>query len=103
LVYMAWSALSLGSGFELSVQGNSVLYGRTTAAADCATLHLTVAERAVCPSPATVRSLGGIDGLVNNPTSPAYTAHLPAGASLGITDKRLSYAALGLQPPRLCG
>src|ERR1700761_3188633 len=94
LVYMTWSALSLGSGFELSVQGNSVLYGRTAAAADCTTLRLTVAERAVCPSPATVQSLGGIDGLVNDPTSPAYTAHLPAGASLGITDKQFSYAVL---------
>jgi hypothetical protein len=101
LVYMAWSALSLGSGFELSVQGNSVLYGRTAAAADCTTLHLTLAERAVCPSPATVRSIGGIDGLVNDPTSPAYTAHLPAGASLGITDKRLSYAVLEQQPLRV--
>src|SRR6201994_2803885 len=66
LVYMTWSALSLGAGFELSVQGSSVLYGRTSAAADCTTLRLTLAERAVCPSPATVRSIGGIDGLVND-------------------------------------
>jgi hypothetical protein len=103
LVYMTWSALSLGSGFALSVQGNAVVYGRTAAAADCTTLRLTAAERAVCPSPATVRSIGGIDGLVNDPTSPAYTAKLPAGASLVATDKQLSYAVLEQQPLRVAG
>ncbi len=100
LVYMSYSALSLGSGFELSVQGNAVVYGRAATAADCTTLHVTVAERAACPTPATVRSMG-IDGLVNNPSSPAYTADLPNGVTHQVADQQLSYAVLEQQPLRV--
>jgi hypothetical protein len=100
LVYMTYSSLTLGDGFELSDQGDAVVYGRAAAAADCATLHLTVAERALCPSPATVRSLG-IDGLVNNPSSPAYTAGLPAGVNHQETANSFSYTVLEQQPLRV--
>ena len=99
LVYMSYSALTLGNGFQLSVQGDAVLYGRVASAADCPTLHVTPAVRAACPSPATVRSLG-IDGLVNNPSSPAYTADLPNGVTHQFANQQLSYAVLEQQPLR---
>jgi hypothetical protein len=102
LVYMSYSALTLGDHFELSDQGDAVLYGRVAAAADCATLHLTAAERAICPTPATVRSFG-IDGLVNNPASPVYTADLPAGVNHQDTANSFSYAVLEQQPLRVSG
>jgi hypothetical protein len=100
LVYMTYSAVVLGNGFELSDQGNAVQYGRAAAAADCTTLHLTLAERAVCPSPQVVRSYG-IDGLVNNPTSPAYTALLPAGANRDDTATSFAHAVIEQQPLRV--
>ena len=77
LVYMTYSAVVLGDHFELSVQGDAVVYGRVAAAADCTTLHLTPAERAICPSPSIVREYG-VDGLINDPTSPGLHRR-PAG------------------------
>jgi hypothetical protein len=100
LGYMSYSALTLDNGFELSTQASSVLYGRVAAAAACDTLRVSAALRAACPTPATVRSLG-IDGLVNNPSSPAYTAVLPGGATHQVADQRLSYAVLEQQPLRV--
>jgi hypothetical protein len=100
LVYMTYSALVLGDHFELSVQGDAVVYGRVAAAADCTTLRLTPAERAICPSPAMVREYG-IDGLINDPTSPVYTAVLPAGTNRGDVANALSYAVLEQQPLRV--
>jgi hypothetical protein len=101
LGYMSYSAWTLGNGFQLSVQGSSVLYGRTATAADCTTLRLSPAVRPACPSPATVRSMGGIDGLVNNPSSPAYTAALPSGVTHQFADQQVSYAVLEQQPLRV--
>src|SRR6201996_5036079 len=100
LVYMTYSALILGDGFELSNQGDAVLYGRAAAAADCRTLHVTADERAVCPTPGEVRSFG-IDGLVNDPTSPAYTADLPNGVNHEDVANRFSHAVLAQQPLRV--
>ncbi|HEY0717037.1 MAG TPA: phospholipid carrier-dependent glycosyltransferase [Streptosporangiaceae bacterium] len=100
MVYMTYSSLTLGDGFELSDQGDAVLYGRAAAAADCTTLQLTAAEQAVCPTPATARSLG-VDGLVNNPASPAYAARLPAGVSRPLTINSFSFAVLEQQPLRV--
>ena len=102
LVYMTYSAAVLHDRFELSDQGDAVLYGRVAAAADCATLRIPAAERAVCPSPRIAASFG-VDELVNNPDSPAYTAPLPAGISHADADKRFSYAVLEQQPLRVAG
>ena len=102
LVYMTYSAAVLHDRFELSDQGDGVLYGRVAAAADCAALHVPAAERAVCPSPRIAASLG-VDGLVNNPDSPAYRAPLPAGISHADATKRFSYAVLEQQPLRVAG
>jgi hypothetical protein len=100
LVYMTYSALILGDHFELSDQGDAVLYGRAAAAADCTTLRLTPAERAICPSPSIVRSYG-IDGLVNDPTSPVYTVPLPPGVNRTDTANGFSYAVIEQQPLRV--
>ncbi|HEX3752590.1 MAG TPA: hypothetical protein VHW06_18620, partial [Streptosporangiaceae bacterium] len=100
LVYLTYSAMILGDGFQLSNQGDAVLYGRAAAAADCATLHVTAAERAVCPTPGEVRSYG-IDGLVNDPTSPAYTADLPDGVNHQDAANSFSHAVLVQQPLRV--
>jgi hypothetical protein len=51
LAYSAGSYL-LGQGFFLSHQGVTSVYGRTAAAADCATIKLPPAERGLCPTPA---------------------------------------------------
>ena len=102
LVYMTYSAVVLHERFELSDQGDAVLYGRVAAAADCATLHLPAAERALCPTPQIVASYG-VDGLVNDPYSPAYTAPPPVGLSRAEIVKRFSYAVLEQQPLRVAG
>ena len=102
LLYMTYSAVVLHDRFELSDQGDAVLYGRVAAAADCATLRLPAAERALCPTPQIVASYG-VDGLVNDPYSPAYTAPHPAGLSRAEIVKRFSYAVLGQQPLRVAG
>ena len=49
LLYCTVSFLATGD-FFLSHQGDTSLYGRTAAAADCATLRLTPAERGMCPT-----------------------------------------------------
>ena len=100
LVYLTYSAVVLGGGFELSNQGDAVLYGRAAAAADCTTLRVTATERAVCPTPAQVRSFG-VDGLVNDPTSPAYTANLPNGVNHADMANSLAHAVLVQQPLRV--
>ena len=51
LAYCTGSYLMTGS-FFLSHSGVTSLYGRTAAAADCATLRLTPAQRRICPTPA---------------------------------------------------
>ncbi len=102
LVYMTYSAVVLHDRFELSDQGDAVLYGRVAAAADCATLRLPAAERALCPTPRMVASYG-VDGLVNDPHSPAYTAPPPAGLSRAEIVKRFSYAVLEQQPLGVAG
>ena len=102
LVYMTYSAVILQDRFELSDQGDDVLYGRAAAVADCAALHVPAAERAVCPAPRIAASLG-VDGLVNNRTSPANIALLPTGISHATATKRFSDAVLEQQPLRVAG
>jgi hypothetical protein len=102
LVYMTYSAVVLHDRFELSDRGDAVLYGRVAAAADCPALRIPAAMRGLCPSPQVARSFG-VDELVNNPTSPAYTAPLPAGLSHAVAARRFSYAVLEQQPLHVAG
>ena len=64
---------------ELAGQGSN-LYGRAAAAANCATLQIRSDEATLCPTPSTARALG-VDGLVHDRHSPAYTFTAPPGTS----------------------
>jgi len=76
LVYCTGSFLLTGD-FFLSHSGVTSFYGRMAAAADCATLRLPPAERAMCPSPA--QQALGPDWLEYGDGSPIrpYYANLP--------------------------
>jgi hypothetical protein len=99
LAYCTGSWLLTGD-FFLSHTGATSLYGRTAAAADCATLRLPAAERGLCPAPA--QQASGPDSLEYSPTSPVrpYYSALPrARANQLITD--FSHHVLTQQPLRL--
>jgi hypothetical protein len=102
LVYMTYSATMLGDRFQLSDQGDGVLYGRAAAAADCAALRIPADLRAVCPTPKDLAAFG-IDGLVNDPRAPVYTSALPAGVSRAGAAVRFSYRVFEQQPLRVAG
>jgi hypothetical protein len=76
LAYCAGSYL-LSGGFFLSHTGATSFYGRMAAAADCATIKLPPAERAMCPTKA--QQALGPDWLEYGPGSPIrpYYAKLP--------------------------
>ncbi len=66
---------SLSGAFALSHTGITSFYGRTAAAADCATLRLPAAERGLCPDPA--QQARGPDWLEYNPGSPVRPYYAP--------------------------
>ena len=72
-------SLALTGHFWLSHSGATTAYGRMAAAADCATLRLPAAERALCPTPA--QQATGPDQLEHGASSPLrpYYANLPSG------------------------
>jgi hypothetical protein len=76
LAYSTGSYLLTGD-FFLSHTGVTSFYGRTAAAADCATIKLPPAERAMCPAPA--QQARGPDWLEYGPGSPIrpYYSRLP--------------------------
>lgn len=92
LGYMTLSATVLGGGFGLSTTNNKILYARLGDAADCATLRLPAAERALCPEGSGL----GIDALANSPDSPF---HAYGGAAVSTFDR----AVLTQQPLRVAG
>ena len=93
-VYMGTSAAVTGH-FWLSNTGTNGLYGRAAAAADCATLHVPVAERPLCPTPAQKAALGD-DGLEHNPASPRFHTRLPPAAASHLVS-RFTRAVLSQQ------
>ena len=100
LGYMTAAYLFTGH-FGLASNGPAPQYGRAAAAADCATLTVPADERPLCPSPATTRALGGIDGLLHNPRSPGHTAPVPPGTSRAHLLAGFSLAVLRQQPLRV--
>jgi hypothetical protein len=100
LAYMTVAYLVTGH-FGLATNGPAPEYGRAAAAADCATLTLPADERALCPSPAQTRALGGIDGLLHNPASPGHTVPVPPGLTRGVLLDRFSLATFRQQPLRV--
>jgi hypothetical protein len=105
--YMAYSAVVMHYGFELSNMGDAYLYGRAAHAADCATLRIPQAERPLCPSPAVAASLG-VDGLVNAGDAPR-AVYQPVNAELGMPvstlqwQRSLAYSVIEQQPLRVTG
>jgi hypothetical protein len=100
--YMALSAAVLGTGFRLSNMDDAYLYGRVAHAADCAALRVAAYERPLCPSPATVATLG-VDGLATNPRSEVFSYRPPAGVTRGQAALRFDEAVLTQQPLRVAG
>jgi hypothetical protein len=99
LVYCAGSLIMTGA-FALSHTGITSFYGRTAAAADCATLRLPAAQRALCPDPA--QQARGPDWLEYNAASPVrpFYAGLPrAQADADLSD--FNHQVLIQQPGRL--
>jgi hypothetical protein len=99
LAYMTGSFLITGN-FFLSHTGDTSLYGRMAAAADCATLRLPAAERAMCPTPA--QQARGPDWLEYDPGSPIrpyYRNPSRATTDAQITD--FNHKVLGQQPLRV--
>ena len=87
--------------FGMAGNGPSPQYGRAAAAADCATLKVPAAQRALCPSPARTRALGGVDGLLHNPRSPGHTAPVPPGLTRDEFLDRFALAVFRQQPLRV--
>jgi hypothetical protein len=101
LAYCTGSYLLTGD-FFLSHSGVTSFYGRMAAAADCATIKLPPAERAMCPSPA--QQARGPDWLEYGPGSPVrpYYSRLPRAE----TDSLISdfnHRVLTQQPLRVLG
>ena len=99
LAYSTGSLLMTGA-FDLSHTGVTSFYGRTAAAADCATIRLPASERALCPTPA--QQAQGPDWLEYNAGSPVrpYYADLPrAQADSELSD--FNHQVLIQQPQRL--
>jgi hypothetical protein len=105
--YMAYSAVVMHYGFELSNMGDAYLYGRAAHAADCATLRIPQDERPLCPRPSVAADLG-VDGLVNSPDAPR-ALYQPVNASLGELvntlplQRSLAYSVIEQQPLRVAG
>lgn len=77
VAYMTGSFLITGN-FFLSHTGDTSLYGRMAAAADCATLKLPAAERAMCPTPKQqARGLDWLEYADGSPIRPYYAPSVP--------------------------
>jgi len=75
------------------------LAGRLAASADCATLQLSAAARAVCPTPA--QQALGPDWLEHSGQSPLVHNPVPAGVTHGAAIADLNAAVLSQQPLRV--
>jgi hypothetical protein len=100
LGYLTGTFLVTGH-FGMAGNGLSPQYGRAAAAADCAALRVPAAQRALCPSAAQTRALGGVDGLLHNPRSPGHTVPVPPGLTRDEFLDRFALAVFGQQPLRV--
>jgi hypothetical protein len=99
LAYMTGSYLVTGN-FFLSHTGDSSLYGRMAAAADCATLRLPTAERAMCPTPG--QQARGPDWLEYDPASPIRPYYRnPSRAQTDAQISDFNHTVLRQQPLRV--
>jgi hypothetical protein len=98
LLYMTGSLVFSGH-FWLSRTGESSLYGRVAAAADCATLKLPSYERALCPT-AQQKALGP-DGLDHDASSPLNRYVAPPNVSQSAAVSGFIHAVVTQQPLRV--
>jgi hypothetical protein len=96
LLYMVVQ-LAVTGQFSFTQRNSYVFYGRTAAAANCATLKLPPAERSLCPSRQVVATLG-IDGLVGDPDGPLLSYQPPPGESIQAMADRFERAVVEQQP-----
>jgi hypothetical protein len=96
LIYMMVQ-FAVSGHFTFTQRNSYVFYGRTAAAADCATLRLPPDERSLCPSPQVVATLG-IDGLVGDPSGPLLSYRPPPGMTIEAMADRFERAVVTQQP-----
>jgi hypothetical protein len=94
--------LAVTGHFTFTDRNMYALYGRTAAAANCATLRLPPDEQSLCPSPQQVTTLG-VDGLEGDPASPLLTYDPPPGRSTIHMADRFELAVLRQQPTAVIG
>jgi hypothetical protein len=88
--------------FSMTQRNAYIFYGRTAAAADCATLRIPADERALCPSREAVDALG-IDGLVGDPAGPLQRYRPPPGMSIEAMADRFEWTVVTQQPMAVVG
>ena len=101
LLYMMVQLVVAGH-FTFTARNSYVFYGRTAAAANCATLRLPADERSLCPSPQVVAELG-IDGLVGDPSGPLLSYQPPPGMTIPAMADRFEDAVVAQQPMAVLG
>jgi hypothetical protein len=99
LAYMTINADVTGH-FAVTVNPPNLIYGRAAYAADCQTLSLPVYERVLCPSPALIVTVGGIDGLIHDYRSPAEHYTPPKGMTAGQVETNFAKHVIRQQPVR---
>jgi 4-amino-4-deoxy-L-arabinose transferase-like glycosyltransferase len=101
LLYMVVQLAAAGH-FSFTARNSYVFYGRTAAAANCATLKLPSDEESLCPSPQAVATLG-IDGLVGDPSGPLLSYQPPPGMTIEAMADRFEDAVVAQQPMAVIG
>ena len=99
LAYMSFNAHETGH-FAITTNPPNLLYGRAAYAADCQTLVLPSYERVLCPSPALITTVGGIDGLIHDYRAPGATYKPPKGMTVGQVESNFAKRVIRQQPAR---
>jgi len=99
LAYMAVNA-GVSGHFAVTANPPNLIYGRAAYAADCQRLALPSYERVLCPSPALVTLIGGIDGLIHDYRSPAEHYTPPKGMTTGQVESNFAKHVIRQQPVR---
>lgn len=99
VAYMAVHASVTGQ-FAITTSGPNLLYGRAAYAADCQMLSLPSHERPLCPSPALVTMVGGIDGLIHDYRAPGAAYKPPEGMTTGQVETSFARHVIRQQPVR---
>jgi hypothetical protein len=99
LPIVGYCGVSLAGTGHFWLSRGQVSTGRMAAAADCATLRVPAAVRALCPTPA--EQAQGPDWLEHSGQSPLHRAPVPAGANRAALIAALSSAVEHEQPARV--